>query len=59
MKLFKILIKPKPPNYITKTFNLELYVSLISNNSHNLHSVICSEIDTASITNKRLLQKNG
>ena len=40
-----------------KTFNLKLNVSLISNKAPNLYSVICSEINTASNTNKRLLKK--
>ena len=38
-------------------FNLELNVSLISNKAPNLHSVICFEMNTALITNKRLLLK--
>ena len=35
-----------------KIFNLELNVSLISNKAPNLHSVICSEINTGSVANK-------
>ena len=52
-----MLIKLALPNDITRTFNLEINVSLISNKAPNLHSVICSEMNTASITNKRLLLK--
>ena len=47
MKLSEMFIKP--------SLNLELNVALISNKAPNLHSVICSETNTASITNKRLL----
>ena len=50
-----MLIKLALQNNITKTFNLELNVSLISNKAPNLHSVICSEMNIASITNKRQL----
>ena len=58
MKISKMLIKPALPNcVIFLTFNLELNVSLISNKAPNLRSVICSEIKTASITNKRLRYK--
>ena len=42
---------------LLKTFNLELNVSLFSNKTPNLHFVICPEMNTASVTNKRLLQK--
>ena len=38
-----------------KTFTLELDLSLISNKTPNLQSLICSEMDNASITNKRPL----
>ena len=37
-------------------FNLGLNLSLTSNKAPNLRSVICSERNAASITNKRLLQ---
>ena len=37
---------------ISKTFNLELNVSLVPNKAPNLHSVICSESITVSIKNK-------
>ena len=52
MKLFKMLnqhwkIIP------LKTFNLRLNLSLVSNKAPKLHSVICFEINTASITNNR------
>ena len=32
---------------------------LISNKSPNLHSVICSELNIASVTNKRLISKQS
>ena len=40
-----------------KTFNLKLNLSVISKKSPKLHYVICSEMKTASITNKRQLKK--
>ena len=49
-----MVIKPTLQNYKIKTFNLELNISL---KAPNLHCVICSEMNTASITNKRLLEK--
>ena len=55
MKLSKMLNKPALQNHITKTFNLELNISLISNKAANLRSAICSEVNTISITNKKLL----
>ena len=55
MKLSKMLIKLALQNYITISiffffFFLMLNVSLISNKAPKLHSVICSEVNTASIT---------
>ena len=50
-----MLIKLALPNHITKTFNLELNVSLIFNKAPNLHSVTYSEVNAASVTNKKLL----
>ena len=51
MKLSKMLIKLALQNYITiSIFFLVLNVSLISNKAPKLHSVICSEVNTASIT---------
>ena len=38
-------------------FNLELNVSLISSKATKRHSVICSKMTTASIANKKQLQK--
>ena len=53
MKFFKMLIKPALQNQITKDINvLELNVLLISSKAPNLHSVIYSEMNTASITSK-------
>ena len=57
VKLSKILINSALPNHITKIFNLELNVSLTFNKAPNLHSVTYSEMNTASITNKKLLLK--
>ena len=42
-----------------KTFDLELNLSLVSDKSPNLYFVTCSETNTASITNKRLLQNES
>ena len=52
-----MLINPALPNHKTKIFNLELNGSLISNKAPNLHSAICSEMNTASFAKKRLLFK--
>ena len=39
-----------------KVFNLMLYLLLISNKAPNQYSLICSEMNTVSITNIKLLQ---
>ena len=44
-------------NHITKAFNFEPNVSLISNKAPNPHSAIFSAMNSASFTNKRLLSK--
>ena len=53
-KFSKMVIEPALQNHKIKTFNLELHISL---KAPNLHRVICSKMNTASITNKRLLEK--
>ena len=55
MKLSNELTKPVLQNHITRKIKLDLNVSLISSKAPTLHSVIFSEMNTASITNKRLL----
>ena len=42
---------------MVKTLNVELHVPLISNKAPNLDSLICTEMNATSITNKRLFQK--
>ena len=42
-----------------KTFNLELNVSLISNKAPNLYSVICAEMNAASVKNKNYCKRKG
>ena len=55
VKYFK-MYKPALLNHINENIKLGTKcVSLISSNTPDLHSVICSEMNTALITNKRLL----
>ena len=54
-----MLIKPALQNYITTNIYLELNVSLISTKAPNLHSLICSEMNTASVTKKTTVKGNG
>ena len=42
-----------------KIFNLELTFSLTSSKAPNLHSVICSEMNTASVTKKDYCKRKG
>ena len=53
----KVLFKLNPQtNWILKTLNLVINLSLISNKAPNLFSAICSEINAVSNTNLILLQ---
>ena len=47
-------VEPAPQNDIAKTLNLELKLSRICTKAPNRHSVICSEINSASITNCKM-----
>ena len=47
-------VKAALKNHVA-TSNFELNFTIVSNKTPNLHSVICSEVNTASITNKTLL----
>ena len=53
VKLCKMLIKPALPNHRPK--KISLGTECITNKAPNLHSVNCSEMNTALVTNKRLL----
>ena len=44
-------VKPALQNHLAKPINLELNLSLISNKAPNLYSIMCSEMNTVSITN--------
>ena len=48
-------VKPALQNTMAKTFTLELHLSLICNEAPNMHSVICSEMNNASVVDKTLL----
>ena len=45
-------VKPALLNHVVKTSNLELNLLLISNKALNLQSVVCSEMNNASVIYK-------
>ena len=48
-------VKPALQNTMAKIFTLELHLALICNEAPNMHSVICSEMNNASVADKTLL----